>query len=84
MKTAIVSPKGWVVIPAEMRERYGMRPGTKIAILDNGNGITLVPLSDDPVEALSGMFAGEPLTDLLIAEHQAAYSEESNRQGEKA
>jgi AbrB family looped-hinge helix DNA binding protein len=84
MKTATISPKGWVVIPAEMRERYGMRPGTKVAILDNGNGITLVPLSDDPIETLSGMFAGEPLTEMLIAEHQAAYDTENKRFGEKA
>ncbi len=27
-----VSTKGWVVIPKEYRERYGLRPGTRVQL----------------------------------------------------
>ncbi len=55
MATVIVSPKGQVVIPANIRNRYGLVPGKRMEILDFGNHIVLVPLADDPVKAAKGM-----------------------------
>ncbi len=74
MKTMTVSQKGWIVIPKEIRERYGIHPGTKVAIVDYGGGISLVPLPEDPIEAMKGMFTRPeglpPLTQELIEEHR--------------
>ncbi|MCD6169856.1 MAG: AbrB/MazE/SpoVT family DNA-binding domain-containing protein [Candidatus Latescibacteria bacterium] len=55
MATVIVSPKGQVVIPANIRNRYGLVPGKRMEILDFGNHIVLVPLADDPVRAAKGI-----------------------------
>jgi len=70
MKTAVVSQKGWIVIPRETRDRYGMHPGTKVAIVDYGGTISLVPLSGDPIQAMRGFLKGGPsLTLELLDEH---------------
>lgn len=55
MATVTVSPKGQVVIPANIRSRYGLTPGKKIEILDFGNHIVLVPLAEDSVKAARGL-----------------------------
>ena len=55
MATVIVSPKGQVVIPANIRNRYGLVPGKKMEILDFGNHIVLVPLAEEPIKAAKGM-----------------------------
>jgi AbrB family looped-hinge helix DNA binding protein len=69
MYTAIVSEKGWVVIPKAMRERHGLEKGSRVQFVDYGQILALVPLPDDPVEALHGMFAGgASLTEDLLAE----------------
>lgn len=65
MKTNIVtvSPKYQVVIPQAVREHHGIRPGTKMAVLDFGNMIRLVPVK--PAEAYIGIAAGLKNTDIV-------------------
>jgi AbrB family looped-hinge helix DNA binding protein len=71
MHTAKVSAKGWVVIPKAMRDRHGLEKGSRVQIVDNGEMLAIVPLPDDPVEALHGMFADGPsLTEELLAERE--------------
>ncbi len=74
MKTVTVSQKGWIVIPEDIRERYGMHPGTRVALVEYGGGISLVPLPDDPIEAAQGFLKRgpneRPLTEELLEEHR--------------
>jgi len=73
MPSAIVSTKGWVVVPKEYRLKYGLKPGAKVQIIDYGGGLSIVPLVDDPITALRGMFADGPsLTADLLTERQRA------------
>ena len=55
-----VSTKGQFVIPAEMRTSLGIRPGTRIAVTQDGSRIVLEPVSEDLVEKTRGMFRGKP------------------------
>lgn len=41
-----VSPKYQVVIPAEIRKSMGIRPGTKVYVLQYENRIEYVPVKD--------------------------------------
>jgi AbrB family looped-hinge helix DNA binding protein len=76
MTTSTVSEKGWVVIPKEMRERYGLKKGSKVSITDCDGIISITPVPDDPVKALQGKFRGWPLTkDLVEFRRQEATSE---------
>ncbi len=54
MTIATVSPKGWVVIPAELRKKYDLRPGARLVFVDYGGVIALVPAMDNPIEESAG------------------------------
>jgi len=54
-----VSTKGQFVIPAEMRTALGIKPGTRIAVTQDGLRIVLEPVSDELVDKTRGMFAGK-------------------------
>ena len=67
MKAVTISKKGWVVIPADLREKYHLHPGTKVAFVEIEGGLQLVPVPDDPIAALVGLLKDTPelLEDLL-------------------
>jgi len=82
MNTVKVSTKGWVVIPKPLREKYGLEKGTHVQVVDYGHVLALVPLPDDPVEALHGMLEGGPsLTKDLLIERARERAREENRGG---
>jgi AbrB family looped-hinge helix DNA binding protein len=60
-KMAIVKthPKGQIIIPKEMRDELGIRPGTRISVKIVEDHIEMRPLPDDPIEYLTGCFEGE-------------------------
>lgn len=62
---ARVSSKGWVVIPKELRERHGIRPGGKVLLSAKQDRLVLVPLPDDPVRSFRGALKGYPLVEGL-------------------
>lgn len=69
MHTVTVSAKGWVVIPKAIRERHGLKKGSRVQVVDYGQILAIVPLPDDPIEALHGMLMDGPsLTDDLLEE----------------
>lgn len=68
-----IASKGWVVIPAKLRQKYHLTPGTSVEIVDYGGVLSLIPQRDDPIEAAAGMLAGETsLTQALLDEHEQA------------
>jgi AbrB family looped-hinge helix DNA binding protein len=80
--TAIVSEKGWVVIPKAIREKHGLEKGSRVQFVDYGQILALVPLPDDPVEALHGMFAGgASLTEELLSERAQERAREERPRG---
>lgn len=69
MPKARMSSKGWVVIPKELRKKYGLRPGKEVDLVDVGEALYVVPVPDDPIEAAAGMFKGSPsMLDALLEE----------------
>ena len=59
MNTGTLSAKGWVVIPQDLRERYGLKKGDKVHFIDYGGVVAIVPVSRNPVEEASGMLKGD-------------------------
>ncbi|MDX9992865.1 MAG: AbrB/MazE/SpoVT family DNA-binding domain-containing protein [Anaerolineales bacterium] len=71
MLNVTVSQKGWVVIPADLRKKYGIKPGSKLQFVDYGGALELIPIPDDPIEAAAGMLkGGKSLTQALLDEHR--------------
>ena len=60
MSVVTVSQKGWVVIPAELRRRYGWKPGTRIHIVEYAGFISLHPVLKNPVEEGMGILKSAP------------------------
>ncbi|MHB0876054.1 MAG: AbrB/MazE/SpoVT family DNA-binding domain-containing protein [Anaerolineae bacterium] len=54
MEPLTVSSKGWVVIPADLRRKYNLRPGARVRIVDYGGVLSIVPEHEDPVAAAAG------------------------------
>ncbi len=70
MTQLTISSKGWVVIPAAMRAKYGMKPGAHVRIIDYGGVLSILPAFDDPIEASAGILkARTSLTRAVVAEH---------------
>lgn len=65
-----VSVRGQTVIPAEIRKRHRIKPSTRLIWLDDGNVIHVIPVPDDPIEAMRGMFKGGGLTEALLADRR--------------
>jgi AbrB family looped-hinge helix DNA binding protein len=69
--TLRISQKGWVVIPADLRRKYDLKPGDEVHVVDYGGVLALIPASEDPLEAAAGMLYGQTsLTSALLNERE--------------
>ncbi|EHR77872.1 AbrB family transcriptional regulator [Thermococcus litoralis DSM 5473] len=64
MTTVKVSSKGQIVLPKDIRERFNIKPGDEVEILEFGREIVLVPIKRDV--KLRGLIKfNKPLKELL-------------------
>jgi len=79
MEEAVVTTKGQVVIPAKLRRKLGIEPGTRL-IFDQKNSTMIVrPVTEAYIDSLQGMLAdgdGESWTDALVREHAEELAKE--------
>ncbi|MDO9579668.1 MAG: AbrB/MazE/SpoVT family DNA-binding domain-containing protein [Bacteroidales bacterium] len=59
MNILTMSGKGWVVIPQELRSRYGLKKGDRVHVVDYGGVISIVPASESPIDSTEGMLRGK-------------------------
>jgi AbrB family looped-hinge helix DNA binding protein len=65
MQTTI-SKRGQTVVPAAIRKRHHILDGDRLAWIDDGETIKIVPIPADPVRALKGIARGERLVQELM------------------
>ena len=74
MSTVKTLAKGQIVIPAAIRKRYRIEPGTKIQIMEYGGIIYLVPPVEDPIRAACGLLPSKPsLSQKLLRERRKEF-----------
>lgn len=56
MKNVILSTKYQLVVPREVRERLGLRPGSEFTVIEKGGVVFLVPAR--PMRARRGVARG--------------------------
>ncbi|MGA3033626.1 MAG: AbrB/MazE/SpoVT family DNA-binding domain-containing protein [Terracidiphilus sp.] len=83
---ATVSTKGQLVIPMAIREELGIKPGTRIAIRQEGPEIILKPQSLEAelrrIKAMRGYTAGGPSgTDILLEDRRRERERELREEG---
>jgi AbrB family looped-hinge helix DNA binding protein len=52
--------KGQIIIPKEIRDQLGIKPGKVLAVERVNDHIEIRPLPDDPIEFLTGVFKDQP------------------------
>jgi AbrB family looped-hinge helix DNA binding protein len=72
-----VTSKGQIVIPKEIRARYGITKATVIHWIQKGEGVLMVPDSEDAVIAAKGMIAKSGLLDKLLQDRRSAMLKEN-------
>ena len=65
-----VTKRGQTSIPAEILRRHGIKGGDRLAWIDEGSSIRVVPLPADPISALRGSARGQKLHERLLAERR--------------
>jgi len=87
METKATS-KGQIVIPAEVRRKFGIKAGTRISIRvdEKESAIVLKPITEQFIESLRGIDRGKKVLQALIEERkldkereEAAFKRFSNR-----
>ena len=67
--TLTISNKGWVVIPAELRKKYKLKPGAEVIIVDYGGVLSIIPAAQEPIKRARGSLKDLPsLTKELLKE----------------
>ncbi len=75
-----VSQKGWVVIPAELRKKYHLSPGTEVVVVDYGGVLSIVPALRNPVKQGRGLLKDTPsLTQDLLKERSKELGREEDK-----
>ena len=65
-----VTVKGQIVIPAELRRKYGIKAGTKITVIDDGKAIILKPITEESLKRLQGRLKGKGVLKALLEERR--------------
>jgi AbrB family looped-hinge helix DNA binding protein len=75
-----LSQKGWIVIPAALRKKYGLTPGANLQVVDYGGVLSIIPAMRDPIKQGRGLLKDIPsLTEDLLKEHAEELAHEEAR-----
>ncbi|MCL0094428.1 AbrB/MazE/SpoVT family DNA-binding domain-containing protein [Dehalococcoidales bacterium] len=74
--TAIkVSPKGQIVIPKKLREKYGIAIRGKVIVTEMDNHVVILPLPQDPIKGAKGMLKTKKSLAQTLKEYKAEEKE---------
>ena len=82
MSVVTVSQKGWIVIPAELRDKYQWKPGDRVKVVDYGGVVSLVPVLRNAEEEAMGTLKA-PGRSLLKALRRTRREERRRDQAQK-
>jgi AbrB family looped-hinge helix DNA binding protein len=60
---ATVKAKGQVVIPVDIRRRFQIDEGTRVAFLEEQGRLFIQPVTDEFIDGMNGVLAGRGLPD---------------------
>jgi AbrB family looped-hinge helix DNA binding protein len=77
-----IHAKGQIVLPKEIRDKLGVKPGAALSIKLVDNHAEITPLPDDPIEFLTGILKEYPRSlaiELLEERRRDKDRDEKNR-----
>ena len=80
METSIMTIKGQIVVPAKMRRKFGLKKGTKVAIIEDEHGFSVRPLDRKYFDQYAGLLPGKgKATKALLEERKKDREHEDDR-----
>lgn len=71
MPSVTLSSKGQIVVPKEIRDALGIKPGQKVMLKVVKDHAEIIPLPADPVKGFCGIFEkGSSLTKALLKDRK--------------
>jgi AbrB family looped-hinge helix DNA binding protein len=65
---ATVKAKGQVVIPVQVRRKFQIDEGTRVAFHEEKGRLFLQPVTDEFIQGMEGILAGKGLPDRIVRE----------------
>jgi AbrB family looped-hinge helix DNA binding protein len=59
MDESTMTSKGQIVVPAKLRRRYGLKPGTKVYFIERDSEILFQPVTREYLKSVHGMLMSE-------------------------
>jgi AbrB family looped-hinge helix DNA binding protein len=59
MEESTMTSKGQIVVPAKLRKRYGIKPGTKVYFIERDKEILFQPVTKEYLKNVHGMLTSE-------------------------
>jgi AbrB family looped-hinge helix DNA binding protein len=83
MNTAYVTTKGQLVVPSRLRRRFGIKPGTRINFVEEGDRIIFQPVTREYIDSFCGIFKQKPgeksVVQELIEDRRAERQKEDSK-----
>ena len=82
MDAAYVTSKGQMVVPAGIRRRLGIKPGTRVNFVEENGRIIFQPVTREYIKSFRGMFKLKPGEKSVVQQHleeRRAEREKENR-----
>ena len=80
MNTAYVTSKGQLVVPSRIRRLFGIKPGTRVNFVEEGDRIIFQPVTKEYINSFCGVFRQKPgeksVVQELIEERRAEKAKE--------
>jgi len=83
METAYITSKGQLVVPARLRRKYGIKPGTKVCFIERDHEIIFQPLTKDYIRGVCGMLKSDTSLTKALLEERARDKEREEAKFEK-
>ena len=83
MDTCYVTSKGQLVVPSKIRRKYGIKEGTRVNFVEEGDRIIFQPVTREYISSFRGIFKQKPgeksVVQELIEESRAEKEKEDRK-----
>lgn len=83
MEQSYVTSKGQLVVPARLRRKYGIKPGTKICFVERDHEIIFQPVTKEYIRSVCGMLKSDTSMTKALLEERARDKEREEAKFEK-
>ncbi len=83
MEESTITSKGQIVVPAKLRRRYGLKPGTKVYFIERDDEILFQPVTKEFIRSVHGMLKSETSVTKELLKERARDREQEDAKFEK-